>query len=657
MRDLLLVTHIAAAVAALLAAIGQVIVGSQLRKAGSAATVVRHSRFLVWLTVTLTVVILVLAGAGFALLGRLWTPADPWVAASLAQAFAVVLAAVGVIVPAAQRIRDLAAEDLAKSVEAARDPVLVAVQATLPAVIVEIAVLMTNKPPVLAIAELVGLVVLYGLAVWGVTVGRRSRPALSAGRRALVAVAAGVVVVAVAAGYAGWRTSVSRLPESVSMTPDGGAHHHGMGAGRSVDLTTLAERSTGAPVQRFIVTAQPERVTQGGRTLTTWRFKTDGGGSDLRVTQGSEVVVRLVNRLPVGTSIHWHGVDVPNSQDGVAGVTQDAVPSGGTHTYRFLADRAGSYWYHSHQNSAHQVRSGLFGALIVTPPGKQADAVDHAVVVHTWESGRTTLGESPVTAAPGQTVRLRVVNTDSDPRRFTLTGAPFRVAAMDGTEVAGATPLSATAVSVPAGGRYDLTFTQPATGTVWLRSLDGAGRPVLAVGNGSGTPPKIGRLTDFDLTRYGTHARTELTASTRYTREYTVDLDGRFGWYDGRFGYFYTMNGVLFPNGPMLSVRQGDLVRVKVVNRTGAHHPMHLHGHHFTVLDKDGKRLTGAPVVLDTLDLAPHETWTMAFKADNLGLWMYHCHNLVHARDGMDLMVMYERVTTPYRIGRGNRSE
>ena len=73
--------------------------------------------------------------------------------------------------------------------------------------------------------------------------------------------------------------------------------------------------------------------------------------------------------MPGGITLHWHGVDVPNAADGVAGVTQDAVPVGGEHVYRFRARQAGTFWYHSHQVAHEQVARGLFGALVITPPG------------------------------------------------------------------------------------------------------------------------------------------------------------------------------------------------------------------------------------------------------------------------------------------------
>ena len=83
---------------------------------------------------------------------------------------------------------------------------------------------------------------------------------------------------------------------------------------------------------------------------------------------GDLVQVTLVNEsVPDGATLHWHGIDVPNAEDGVAGVTQDAVPVGGKHVYRFKAEQAGTYWYHSHQVSSDEVKGGLFGTIVIAP--------------------------------------------------------------------------------------------------------------------------------------------------------------------------------------------------------------------------------------------------------------------------------------------------
>ena len=98
-----------------------------------------------------------------------------------------------------------------------------------------------------------------------------------------------------------------------------------------------------------------------------WTYNGTSPGPTLRVRQGDLVVVHLVNHLSVGVTIHWHGVAVPNSADGVAGVTQDAVKPGQSYTYRFLAKDPGTYWYHSHQESFEETGNGLYGMLVVEP--------------------------------------------------------------------------------------------------------------------------------------------------------------------------------------------------------------------------------------------------------------------------------------------------
>jgi FtsP/CotA-like multicopper oxidase with cupredoxin domain len=102
-----------------------------------------------------------------------------------------------------------------------------------------------------------------------------------------------------------------------------------------------------------------------GRALKVWSYNGQVPGPVLRVRLGEEVVVRLKNDLPQPTTIHWHGVRVPNAMDGVPGITQAPVPPGGTFTYRFVPKDAGTFWFHPHVRGAEQVERGLYGVLIV----------------------------------------------------------------------------------------------------------------------------------------------------------------------------------------------------------------------------------------------------------------------------------------------------
>lgn len=130
-------------------------------------------------------------------------------------------------------------------------------------------------------------------------------------------------------------------------------------------------------------------------------------------------------------------------------------------------------------------------------------------------------------------------------------------------------------------------------------------------------------------------------------------LDNKLGFYNRNLDFLYTLNGEVFPNTPMLMVKEGDLVKTTIVNRGNVEHPMHLHGHHVLVLSRNGKPSTGSPWWSDTLAVLPGETYEVAFAANNPGLWMDHCHNLVHAAAGMTMHLMYEGVTTPFSVGSG----
>ncbi len=103
-------------------------------------------------------------------------------------------------------------------------------------------------------------------------------------------------------------------------------------------------------------------------------------------------------------------------------------------------------------------------------------------------------------------------------------------------------------------------------------------------------------------------------------------------------------------------VREDDLVKVTIVNRGSVDHPMHLHGHHMLVLSRNNETVSGSLWWSDTLDVAPGETYEVAFRADSPGIWMDHCHNLQHAVVGMTMHLAYEGVTTPYAIGKATHN-
>ncbi|MNR23920.1 Blue copper oxidase CueO precursor [compost metagenome] len=174
---------------------------------------------------------------------------------------------------------------------------------------------------------------------------------------------------------------------------------------------------------------------------------------------------------------------------------------------------------------------------------------------------------------------------------------------------------------------------------------------ILLTPDGQGNIPELPQTVVFDPLTYGRPAATPFDANSPFDRDFTLILDNKLGFYNGKFDMLYTLNGKVFPETPMFMVKEGDLVKTTIVNRGVVEHPMHLHGHHVLVLSHNGKPSTGTPWWSDTLDVLPGDTYEVAFVADNPGLWMDHCHNLAHAVVGMSMHLMYEGITTPYSVG------
>ncbi|TCC54975.1 multicopper oxidase family protein [Kribbella pittospori] len=432
--------------------------------------------------------------------------------------------------------------------------------------------------------------------------------------------------------------------------PDSGGHehHHGM------NVADLTGPQTGMPDVAVTLTARKQKFQlASGETVDGYTLNGTSPGPLIRAKVGDLVQVTLVNEsVKDGATLHWHGIDVPNAEDGVAGVTQDAVPVGAKYVYRFRAEQAGTYWYHSHQVSADEVKGGLFGTIVIAPkePGEVVAAI------HTYDGKRTIngrTGSQHVDLPAGTTARVRVVNTDNSILRVGLIGTPYKVVAVDGRDVHGPTAVTA-AYALAAGARVDLEAEVPAGG---MRLVAGAANVSVGIGP-AGTEPPSAELPGetVDLLKYGTPDALGFDPA-KADRNFEYRIGRRPGFLDGVPGLWWTINGHKYPDVPMYMVAEGDVVRMKISNSSGQAHPMHLHGHHAVVLSRNGVKATGSPWWIDTLEVGNDETYEVAFVADNPGVWMDHCHNLPHASQGLMTHLMYEGVTTPYRIGGKSANE
>ncbi|MBU2664683.1 multicopper oxidase family protein [Actinoplanes bogorensis] len=416
------------------------------------------------------------------------------------------------------------------------------------------------------------------------------------------------------------------------IAPSGAGHAHtapsGAGHAHTAPPASVGRGTAtvvGKPARRFTLTAATATVNVNGRNVQAWTFNGQVPGPEISATVGDVIEVTLRNKdIDRGVTLHWHGYDVPNDQDGVPGVTQEAVLPGHEFVYRFRADQPGTYWYHTHSASDIGVRKGLYGVLLVHPATSEVDS-DVVVPVHTLDGVVLPAPEEAAVPA-GTPVRLRLINTDSTTHRY-APGGSYRVAAIDGRELRDPPTVSGTALLIPAGGRYDVVMTAPAALTVDGRLLWSAGGATAAP---DGWPV-------LDPLTYGQSAPGPFA---RFDRTFTLVLDRGLDLRGLLPRYAHTVNGAADPDIPVQSVRLGDVVRFRIVNRSLVVHPWHLHGYHVLVLSRNGRPATGSPLWLDSFDVRPGEVWEVAFQADNPGMWANHCHNLPHADAGMMLHLM-----------------
>ena len=485
---------------------------------------------------------------------------------------------------------------------------------------------------------------------------RRSKPRA---RLRIALTSTPAALVPLLAVYVGVGSALNPMPVAFSAAPP-------VAGQASTSVPDLVTPPGNQPLKEFTLTAALKDV--GGHQA--WAYNGGVPGPELRVMQGDRVRVTLLNHLPDATSIHWHGINVPNSMDGVAGITQDAVPPGRSFVYEFIAQDAGTFWYHSHQDTQDQIERGLYGSIVVLPRvASVTQKRDYGLLVHS-EPGTGSLAVNGtsnlhVVADPGDSVRLRIINgavpgIDLAPLTPVLVGAPYVVAALDGHDLHGPSQLGPERIQLGMGQRADLVFTMPDSGSVQLVGMQSLSLPwsppstaTVTIGDGPAPAPvKVSSLPAFDLTGYGTPAPDAVADASAFDVNQDIVLGAQPGFRNGDFDFMDTFNGHASPYVPAIHVREGQLVRLHVVN-PGAHsaHPIHIHGHVFTVLGKNGRALAGSPVHLDSVLVGPGESWYVAFKAVNPGVWMLHCHILFHAASGMSMTLNYEGITTPYTMG------
>lgn len=219
--------------------------------------------------------------------------------------------------------------------------------------------------------------------------------------------------------------------------------------------------------------------------MMAYTYNSQIPGPRLRVTEGDRVRINVTNNLPEPTTVHWHGLVVPNAMDGPADVTQEPIPPGETFTYEFVTEQRGTYFYHTHADVDRQQALGLYGALIIDPadPEEYPYEYDQELVVQLQEwlqrdgytypampmegaqpnyftiNGKAYPETETVRLRVGETLLVRFIGTNSGfIHPMHVHGGPFRIVETDGNPVPEAGQWVKDTVNVAPGERYDVLW-------------------------------------------------------------------------------------------------------------------------------------------------------------------------------------------------------
>jgi FtsP/CotA-like multicopper oxidase with cupredoxin domain len=469
------------------------------------------------------------------------------------------------------------------------------------------------------------------------------RPARHARRRAAWAVALTLAAGCSASGGAPARPS----------TPDPWSD--------ALRLAHLEDTNPDPHVVEVSLEARPgEWTIAPGKTVHAMTYNGSVPGPLLEAHAGDSVIVHFTNGLSEPTTVHWHGVRVPNAMDG-SPMTQTPVPPGGRFDYRFTVPDAGTFWYHPHIDEPKQMEYGLYGPIIVHGDGEPS--FDHEGVVmlddlklgpdgqiapvdvdpieqHDGRDGPIQLvnGRTDVTVPirAGESERWRIVNAGSARfYRLALAGHRFTLLGTDGGLLE--SPQDLGEVFMVPGDRLDVVISGTASpGTkVPLTNLPysrghGAGvtmaTPVLTLAYTSDDP--------IDLLPAPSALRAPIAPiPTEGVTPRTITFDEKVDPVTG--ASTFTIDGQSYPNVPEIQAHVGTTEVWDLVNNSEMDHPFHLHGFFFQVVSQAGSAPPWSSWE-DTYDLKGNATTRIVFLPDDRpGAWMYHCHILEHAAFGM----------------------
>ncbi|GLS89747.1 metallo-oxidoreductase [Psychromonas marina] len=424
----------------------------------------------------------------------------------------------------------------------------------------------------------------------------------------------------------------------------------------------------------YVLTAQQATLN------ITAEGATDGFGFDgqfpapvLHATQGKKIRIKFINLLTQPTTIHWHGLRIPIEMDGVPFLSQPPIKPGEFYIYEFTPPDAGTFWYHPHVNSLEQLGKGLVGAFIVNEPKKQRQQLafdqDIPLLLKNWhldDQGQwlplSTPRQSARMGTPGRIetinglqapqikvkagslVRLRFLNVDNTVMyRIVLPkGLDAKVIAIDGNAVS--TPFTLKeAWAMGPGMRLDIAFIAPSAAEQVIEIKNRQGKlnfnffTLITEGEASQQAKIIPTLPASVIPVPDLKNAKKINFTFEWEGAITPAdklLKGKHDFWIINKRAWEGMNKQSIP-APLVKLELGKSYIFNLRNVTQYHHPIHLHGHTWTVLKSNKRDIHPQEYHTDTVLLGKNETVQVAFVADNPGRWMYHCHVIEHMKTGL----------------------
>ncbi|RWA97368.1 multicopper oxidase family protein [Mesorhizobium sp.] len=463
------------------------------------------------------------------------------------------------------------------------------------------------------------------------------------------------------------------------------------GACLAASMLSSPRRASASTVREIRIAAAPAAVSLTGKADTeVWAYDGQIPGPTLRLRQGEPVRFTVENRLGQDTTVHWHGIRLPNAMDGVPGLTQPPIRLDESFLYEFTPPDAGTFWYHPHANSLEQLGRGLAGALIVEEPEPVPVDRDLLWVLSDWRineegqiaagfgnmmeagmSGRvgntvTLNGAVPANQAvrAGERIRLRLLNSSlARIMALRFEGHVPVIIARDG-QPCDPHALEDGRLLLGPAMRIDLLVDMQGEPGRRYRITDdfyqGLGYELTRLAY-SGEPPLRTKMPDPIRLPPNPLPEPELAAAER--RELTLEggmmsrmmgggmmsgggMMGGGGMMHGMGGMsgmgraVWSINGTSMTGdghagmAPLFNLARGKSHLVTIRNRTAWWHPIHLHGFSFRVLARNGAAVPHNQWA-DTVLLAPEDVVEIAFVADSPGDWMLHCHVTDHQTAGL----------------------